>query len=76
MSRIETRFRQLREQRRKALIPYVTGGDPRPDVTVPLLHALVGKQALEQGLHREAPVVRDPGWHGFAHGLGKGRKPS
>ena len=45
MSRIETRFRQLREQRRKALIPYVTGGDPRPDVTLPLLHALVGAGA-------------------------------
>ena len=32
MSRIETRFQQLREQRRKALIPYVTAGDPHPDV--------------------------------------------
>ena len=36
MSRIEVRFRELGEQRRKALIPYVTAGDPQPDVTVPL----------------------------------------
>ena len=41
MSRITSCFQLLREQRRTALIPYVTAGDPRPSVTVPLMHALV-----------------------------------
>jgi len=41
MSRVAARFGALREQGRKALIPYITAGDPQPDVTVPLMHALV-----------------------------------
>jgi len=41
MSRIAARFGALRDQGRKALIPYITAGDPQPDVTVPLMHALV-----------------------------------
>ena len=41
MSRISGCFQNLRSTGRKALIPYVTAGDPQPDVTVPLLHALV-----------------------------------
>jgi tryptophan synthase alpha chain len=62
MSRIEARFRQLREQRRKALIPYVTAGDPRPDVTVPLLHALVeaGADLLEIGVPFSDPMADGP----------------
>jgi tryptophan synthase alpha chain len=62
MSRIETRFRQLRENHRKALIPYVTAGDPRPDVTVPLLHALVGAGAdlVEIGVPFSDPMADGP----------------
>jgi tryptophan synthase alpha chain len=62
MSRIGNRFRQLREQRRKALIPYVTAGDPRPDVTVPLLHALVkaGADLVEIGVPFSDPMADGP----------------
>ncbi len=62
MSRIEVRFRQLRERRRKALIPYVTAGDPRPDVTVPLLHALVaaGADIVEVGVPFSDPMADGP----------------
>jgi len=34
MSRIAARFESLRERKRKALIPYITAGDPQPSVTV------------------------------------------
>jgi tryptophan synthase alpha chain len=62
MSRIEVRFRQLRERRRKALIPYVTAGDPRPDVTVPVLHALVnaGADIVEVGVPFSDPMADGP----------------
>jgi len=62
MSRIEVRFRELGEQRRKALIPYVTAGDPQPDVTVPLLHALVeaGADLLEIGVPFSDPMADGP----------------
>jgi len=62
MSRIGTRFQQLRGQRRKALIPYVTAGDPRPDVTVPLLHALVkaGADLVEIGVPFSDPMADGP----------------
>ena len=45
MSRIKARFAELKSQNRKALIPFVTAGDPQPDVTVPLLHAMVAAGA-------------------------------
>jgi tryptophan synthase alpha chain len=62
MSRIESRFRQLHEQRRKALIPYVTAGDPRTEVTVPLLHALVnaGADIVELGVPFSDPMADGP----------------
>jgi tryptophan synthase alpha chain len=62
MSRIGTRFQQLRTQGRKALIPYVTAGDPRPEVTVPLLHALVkaGADIVEIGVPFSDPMADGP----------------
>jgi tryptophan synthase alpha chain len=62
MSRIGSRFTQLREQRRKALIPYVTAGDPRPEITVPLLHALVkaGADIVEIGVPFSDPMADGP----------------
>lgn len=41
MSRIKQRFEQLQAQHKTALIPFVTAGDPNPEVTVPLMHAMV-----------------------------------
>jgi len=62
MSRIGSRFQQLREQHRKALIPFVTAGDPRPEVTVPLLHALVkaGADIVEIGVPFSDPMADGP----------------
>ena len=62
MSRIAARFGTLREQGRKALIPYITAGDPQPDVTVPLMHALVeaGADLLELGVPFSDPMADGP----------------
>ena len=45
MKRIEARFARLAAQRRKALVPFVTAGDPSVEATVPVLHALVAAGA-------------------------------
>jgi len=62
MSRIEQRFAALRVARRKALIPYVTAGDPNPDVTVPLMHAMVaaGADLIELGVPFSDPMADGP----------------
>jgi tryptophan synthase alpha chain len=62
MSRIAARFEALGRQHRTALIPYVTAGDPHPDVTVPLLHALVeaGADLLEIGVPFSDPMADGP----------------
>ena len=41
MSRLQPVFDRLRQQGRKALIPFVTAGDPSLEATVPLLEVLV-----------------------------------
>ena len=62
MSRITARFEVLRSNGRKALIPYITAGDPQPDVTVPLMHALVeaGADLLELGVPFSDPMADGP----------------
>ena len=45
MSRIPETFGKLQAQGKKALIPFVTSGDPNPAMTVPIMHALVGAGA-------------------------------
>ena len=42
MSRISGTLAALKQQGRKALIPYITAGDPQPAWTVELMHALSG----------------------------------
>ncbi len=62
MNRIDVRFAALREAKRKALIPYVTAGDPRPQVTVPMMHAMVqaGADIIELGVPFSDPMADGP----------------
>ena len=62
VSRIAGRFQQLREQGRKALIPYVVAGDPGLDVTVPLMHRMVesGADIIELGVAFSDPMSEGP----------------
>jgi tryptophan synthase alpha chain len=62
VSRIRTRFENLRKAGRKALIPYITAGDPNPAATVPLMRALVeaGSDILELGVPFSDPMADGP----------------
>lgn len=62
MSRIATRFAQLAQQGRKALIPYLTAGDPVTSATVPFMHAMVeaGADILELGVPFSDPMAEGP----------------
>lgn len=62
MSRISNSFTQLKSEGRKALIPYVTAGDCSPEVTVPLMHALVdaGADIIELGVPFSDPMADGP----------------
>lgn len=62
MSRIGTRFAARKEQGRKVLVPYVTAGDPRPEVTVNLMHAMVeaGADIIELGIPFSDPMAEGP----------------
>lgn len=62
MSRIAQTFTRLKDQGRKALIPFVTAGDPRPEVTLPLMHALVdaGADIIELGIPFSDPMADGP----------------
>ncbi len=62
MNRITRRFQELRRVGRKALIPYITAGDPHPASTVPMLHALVraGVDIIELGVPFSDPMADGP----------------
>ncbi len=62
MSRIANTFKALKEANRKALIPYITAGDPHPDLTVSLMHALVdsGADMIELGIPFSDPMADGP----------------
>ena len=62
MSRIKACFEQLKSQGRKALVPFVTAGDPSLDATVPLLHTLAenGADLIELGIPFSDPMADGP----------------
>ena len=77
MSRIQGRFEALAKAGRKALIPYITAGDPHPSLTVPLMRALVesGCDIIELGVPfsdpmADGPVIQRSGERALKHGVG------
>jgi tryptophan synthase alpha chain len=77
MSRIQGRFQSLARDKRKALIPYITAGDPHPSLTVALMRALVeaGADILELGVPfsdpmADGPVIQRAGERALKHGVG------
>ncbi|WP_371324835.1 tryptophan synthase subunit alpha [Dechloromonas sp. ZY10] len=62
MSRIQNTFARLNAQGRKALIPFITAGDPAGELTVPLMHALVeaGADIIELGVPFSDPMADGP----------------
>ena len=62
MSRIGSTFTRLKANRRKALIPFITVGDPNLEMTVPLMRALVesGADIIELGVPFSDPMADGP----------------
>jgi tryptophan synthase alpha chain len=77
MSRIQGRFEALAKAKRKALIPYITAGDPHPSLTVPLMRGMVeaGSDIIELGVPfsdpmADGPVVQRAGERALKFGVG------
>ena len=62
MSKIQTTFLRLKSENKKALIPFITAGDPHPDMTVQMLHTLVesGADMIEVGIPFSDPMADGP----------------
>ena len=77
MSRIATRFATLHSRGRKALIPYVTAGDPYADATVDIMVAMAkaGADVIELGVPfsdpmADGPVIQKASERALAKGIG------
>jgi len=77
MSRIADTFKNLQAQGKKALIPFVTAGDPNPGMTVPIMHTLVGAGAdiIELGVPfsdpmADGPTIQRSSERALKHGVG------
>jgi len=80
MSRIAATFEALRAQGRKALIPYVTSGDPYADATPDIMLAMAraGADVIELGVPfsdpmADGPVIQKAGERALARGIGMGQ---
>lgn len=62
MSRFDATFSRLKQQGKKALIPFITAGDPAPKHTVALMHTLVeaGADVIELGVPFSDPMADGP----------------
>jgi tryptophan synthase alpha chain len=62
MSRISSTFTDLAAHGRKALIPFITAGDPAPELSLPLMQALVegGADIIELGVPFSDPMADGP----------------
>src|SRR5215469_3106708 len=79
MNRIDRRFEALKRAGRTGLIPFVTAGDPAPEHSVALMHALVeaGADLLELGVPfsdpmADGPVIQHASERAIAKGVGLG----
>ena len=77
MSRIAATFEALRAKGRKALIPYITSGDPFADATVDIMLAMAeaGADVIELGVPfsdpmADGPVIQKAGERALARGIG------
>jgi tryptophan synthase alpha chain len=77
MSRITPTFQALKDQGRKALIPYLMAGFPQPEQTLALMHALVegGADIIELGVPfsdpmADGPVIQQAGEEALRHHVG------
>lgn len=77
MSRIQSTLSALAAQNKKGLIPFITAGDPAPELTVPLMHALVagGADIIELGVPfsdpmADGPVIQRASDRALANGVG------
>lgn len=62
MNRINQIFAALESNQKKALIPFITAGDPDGDLTVDLMHSLVaaGSDIIELGVPFSDPMADGP----------------
>jgi tryptophan synthase alpha chain len=62
LTRIAETFARLRAQKRAALVPFVTAGDPSPRDTVAVMHGLVagGADVIELGVPFSDPMADGP----------------
>ena len=62
MSRITKTLESLKQAGRKALIPFITAGDPNPGFTVPAMHEMVkaGADVIELGVPFSDPMADGP----------------
>ena len=77
MTRLQDRLEALRASGRKALVPFVTAGDPSLVATVPVMHALVaaGADVIELGVPfsdpmADGPVIQRSSERALARGVG------
>ncbi|MEN3363349.1 MAG: tryptophan synthase alpha chain [Burkholderiales bacterium] len=77
MSRIQSALSALAAKNKKGLIPFITAGDPAPELTVPLMHALVagGADVIELGVPfsdpmADGPVIQRASERALANGVG------
>ena len=77
MSRIQAVMAALMAQKRQALIPYVTAGDPFVDATPEIMQALAdgGADIIELGVPfsdpmADGPVIQKAGERALARGIG------
>lgn len=62
MSRLSHCFAELKSRNKKALLTYIVNGDPKPEITLQAMHALVaaGADIIEVGVPFSDPMAEGP----------------